>query len=46
MLPGTSAAQVARRYGIDAAMRASDGQLIAVNATGCFEVFTTPSPTL
>ena len=32
------------RYAIDAAMRASDGQLIAVNATGCLEVFTTPYP--
>src|SRR6185312_10044410 len=31
-------------YAIDAAMRASDGQLIAVNATGCLEVFTTPYP--
>src|SRR5215472_10241669 len=32
------------RYAIDAAMRATDGQLIAVNATGCLEVFTTPYP--
>jgi hypothetical protein len=32
------------RYAIDAAMRASGGQLIAVNATGCLEVFTTPYP--
>ena len=32
------------RYAIDAAMRASNGQLIAVNATGCLEVFTTPYP--
>src|SRR6476661_9071087 len=32
------------RYAIDAAMRASAGQLIAVNATGCLEVFTTPYP--
>ncbi len=32
------------RYAIDAAMRASDRKLIAVNATGCLEVFTTPCP--
>jgi pyruvate ferredoxin oxidoreductase beta subunit len=32
------------RYAIDAAMRATDGNLIAVNATGCLEVFTTPYP--
>jgi len=32
------------RYALDAAMRASKGQLVAVNATGCLEVFTTPSP--
>ena len=32
------------RYAIDAAMRASSGKLIAVNATGCLEVFTTPYP--
>jgi pyruvate ferredoxin oxidoreductase beta subunit len=32
------------RYAIDAAMRATDGKLIAVNATGCLEVFTTPYP--
>ncbi|MDR3436933.1 thiamine pyrophosphate-dependent enzyme [Telmatospirillum sp.] len=32
------------RYAVDAAMRAADGQLIAVNATGCLEVFTTPYP--
>lgn len=32
------------RYVLDAAMRASDRRLIAVNATGCLEVFTTPSP--
>ena len=25
-------------------MRATDGQLIAVNATGCLEVFSTPYP--
>ncbi|MBF0427225.1 MAG: hypothetical protein HQL66_15540, partial [Magnetococcales bacterium] len=29
------------RYAVDAAMRASNNQLIAVNATGCLEVFTT-----
>ncbi len=32
------------RYAIDAAMRATDNKLIAVNATGCLEVFTTPYP--
>jgi pyruvate ferredoxin oxidoreductase beta subunit len=32
------------RYAVDAAMRATAGQLIAVNATGCLEVFTTPYP--
>jgi len=32
------------RYAIDAAMRACDNQLIAVNATGCLEVFSTPYP--
>lgn len=32
------------RYALDAAMRATGGQLIAVNATGCLEVFSTPYP--
>lgn len=32
------------RYALDSAMRAADGQLVAVNATGCLEVFTTPYP--
>ena len=32
------------RYALDAAMRAADGQVIAVNATGCLEVFSTPYP--
>jgi pyruvate ferredoxin oxidoreductase beta subunit len=32
------------RYAIDAAMRATGGQLIAANATGCLEVFSTPYP--
>ncbi len=32
------------RYAIDAAMRATDRQMIAVNATGCLEVFSTPYP--
>jgi pyruvate ferredoxin oxidoreductase beta subunit len=32
------------RYALDAAMRAADGQLIATNATGCLEVFSTPFP--
>jgi pyruvate ferredoxin oxidoreductase beta subunit len=32
------------RYVLDAAMVATAGDLVAVNATGCLEVFTTPSP--
>ncbi len=32
------------RYALDAAMRATKGQLVAINATGCLEVFTTPYP--
>ena len=32
------------RYAIDAAMMATDNQLIAANATGCLEVFSTPYP--
>jgi pyruvate ferredoxin oxidoreductase beta subunit len=32
------------RYALDAAHRAADGDLIAANATGCLEVFTTPYP--
>jgi pyruvate ferredoxin oxidoreductase beta subunit len=32
------------RYAIDAAMRAAQNQVIAVNATGCLEVFSTPYP--
>jgi pyruvate ferredoxin oxidoreductase beta subunit len=32
------------RYALDAAMRATGNQLIAVNATGCLEVFSTPYP--
>ncbi len=32
------------RYVVDAAMRAVGDQLIAVNATGCLEVFSTPYP--
>ena len=32
------------RYAIDAAMDATHGQLIAANATGCLEVFSTPYP--
>ena len=35
---------LAARYALDAAMRATDGRLVAVNATGCLEVFTTPFP--
>ncbi len=32
------------RYAIDAAMNATDKQLVAANATGCLEVFSTPYP--
>ena len=32
------------RYVLDAAMAATDRQLIVVNATGCLEVFSTPYP--
>jgi pyruvate ferredoxin oxidoreductase beta subunit len=32
------------RYAVDAAMRATGNQLIAANATGCLEVFSTPYP--
>lgn len=32
------------RYAVDAAMRAVNGQLLCVNATGCLEVFSTPYP--
>jgi len=32
------------RYALDAAMRAANNKIIAANATGCLEVFTTPYP--
>ncbi|QPK81362.1 pyruvate ferredoxin oxidoreductase [Schaalia sp. ZJ405] len=32
------------RYALDSAAAASDGDLVAVNATGCLEVFSTPYP--
>jgi len=32
------------RVALDAAMHATKGQLVAVNATGCLEVFSTPYP--
>ncbi|MET0524752.1 MAG: thiamine pyrophosphate-dependent enzyme [Nocardioides sp.] len=32
------------RYVLDAAMRATAGNLLAVNSTGCLEVFSTPYP--
>src|SRR6186713_3533359 len=35
---------LAARVVLDAAMRATDGRLIAANATGCLEVFSTPYP--
>ena len=35
---------LAARYVVDAAARATSGRLVAVNATGCLEVFSTPYP--
>src|SRR6476619_6034637 len=35
---------LAARYVVDAAIRATEGRLVAVNATGCLEVFSTPYP--
>ena len=32
------------RYAIDAAMQAAENRIVAVNATGCLEVFSTPYP--
>ena len=32
------------RYAVDTAMRVSNNKLVAANATGCLEVFTTPYP--
>lgn len=32
------------RYALDAVMRATGGKMVAVNATGCLEVFSTPFP--
>jgi pyruvate ferredoxin oxidoreductase beta subunit len=32
------------RYALDAAMRATGGSMVACNATGCLEVFSTPYP--
>ena len=32
------------RYAIDAAMSSTGGRMVAVNATGCLEVFWTPYP--
>jgi pyruvate ferredoxin oxidoreductase beta subunit len=32
------------RYALDAAIRAANGRLVTVNATGCLEVFSTPYP--
>ncbi len=32
------------RYALDAAMRATNDRVVAVNATGCLEVFSTPYP--
>jgi len=35
---------LAARVVLDAAMRASEGRVVTVNATGCLEVFSTPFP--
>lgn len=35
---------LAARYVLDAALRATGGDLVTVNATGCLEVFSTPYP--
>jgi pyruvate ferredoxin oxidoreductase beta subunit len=35
---------LAARWVLDAALRATDGRLVTVNATGCLEVFSTPYP--
>ncbi len=35
---------LAARVVLDAAMRAADGRMVTVNATGCLEVFSTPYP--
>jgi pyruvate ferredoxin oxidoreductase beta subunit len=35
---------LAARWVLDTAMRATGGQLVVVNATGCLEVFSTPYP--
>lgn len=35
---------LAARWVLDAALRATAGKLVTVNATGCLEVFTTPYP--
>ncbi|MFY1671520.1 thiamine pyrophosphate-dependent enzyme [Plantactinospora sp. WMMB334] len=35
---------LAARYVLDAAMRATGGRLVTVNATGCLEVFSSPYP--
>src|SRR3954453_12270506 len=32
------------RYVVDSALRAANGRLVAANATGCLEVFSTPYP--
>lgn len=32
------------RYALDAAMEATDGDMVVINATGCLEVFSTPYP--
>src|SRR5581483_8685872 len=32
------------RYALDAALHATLGRMVAVNATGCLEVFSTPYP--
>ena len=41
--PGCGEA-IGARYALDTAMRVTNNQVIAANATGCLEVFTTPYP--
>ena len=41
--PGCGEA-IGARYALDTVMRVTNNQVIAANATGCLEVFTTPYP--
>ena len=44
MRPGAARLSRPLQLALDAAMRATEGRLIAANATGCLEVFSTPFP--